>query len=104
MKPPESPFSDAVVVPLQDSIDLHAFQPKDIPSVVREYLEQCREAGIRQIRIVHGKGIGVQRNVVHSVLRNHPAVQSFQEAPLEAGGWGATLVVLKEETGKSDGQ
>jgi DNA-nicking Smr family endonuclease len=95
MKPPESPFNEPVVLPLQDSIDLHPFQPKDIPSVVSEYIEQCKEAGLREIRIVHGKGIGVQRNIVHSILRVHRDVQCFREAPLEAGGWGATVVVLK---------
>jgi DNA-nicking Smr family endonuclease len=95
MKPPESPFSEPVVLPLQDSLDLHPFQPKDIPSVVNEYIEHCKEAGLREIRLVHGKGVGVQRNVVHSLLREHPSVQSFQEAPPEAGGWGATLVLLK---------
>jgi DNA-nicking Smr family endonuclease len=95
MKPPESPFSEPVVLPLQDSIDLHPFQPKEIPSVVNEYIEQCKGAGIREIRIVHGKGVGVQRNVVHSLLRKHPGVQSFQDAAPQAGGWGATVVVLK---------
>jgi len=94
MKKPESPFGDPVVLPLEDSIDLHAFQPKDIPSVVTEYIEQCREAGIREVRIIHGKGIGVQRNVVRSVLEKLPGVKSFHEAPPEAGGWGATVVVL----------
>jgi DNA-nicking Smr family endonuclease len=95
MKPPEPPFTDPVVLPLEDSIDLHAFQPKDIPSVIEEYLHQCKQAGIREIRIIHGKGIGVQRSIVHSILQDHADVQSFQEAPAEAGGWGATVVVLK---------
>ncbi len=91
----DAPFSDPVVLPLEDVIDLHSFQPKDIPSVVEEYLEQCREAGILDVRIIHGRGKGVQRNIVRSLLQKHPAVVSFQEAPAEAGGWGATLVVLK---------
>ena len=92
-----SPFSDPVVFPIQDSIDLHTFSPGDIPSVVEEYIEQCVHSGISQVRIIHGKGIGVQKKVVHSVLQRHPAVLSFQDAPTEAGGWGATLVVLKAE-------
>ena len=91
----DSPFSDPVVLPLEDVIDLHPFQPKDIPSVVEEYLQQCVEAGIREVRIIHGRGKGVQKNVVASLLQKHPAVASFQEAPAEAGGWGATVVVLK---------
>jgi dsDNA-specific endonuclease/ATPase MutS2 len=94
MKDTEPPFSDPVVLPLEDSIDLHAFRPKDIPSVIEEYLEQCKQAGFREVRIIHGKGIGVQRNVVRSILEKHPSVKSFHEAPPEAGGWGATVVVL----------
>lgn len=96
MKAPESPFSEPVVLPLQDSIDLHAFQPKEIPSVVAEYLQQCQDAGFREVRIIHGKGVGVQRNIVRSVLSKHPAVLSFQDAPVEAGGWGANIVTLKQ--------
>jgi DNA-nicking Smr family endonuclease len=93
----DSPFSDPVVLPLEDSIDLHAFQPRDIPSVVEEYLEQCKQAGFRELRIVHGKGIGVQRSIVRSVLEKHPNVESFHDAPAEAGGWGATIVLLKKQ-------
>ena len=96
MKPPEPPFDDAVVLPLEDSIDLHPFQPKDIPSVVEEYLQQCLEAGIFAVRLIHGKGKGVQRNIIRSVLEKHPAVASFSDAPAEAGGWGATLVILQQ--------
>jgi DNA-nicking Smr family endonuclease len=95
MKTPESPFSEPVVLPIEDSIDLHPFQPKEIPSVVEEYLQQCKEAGFREVRIIHGKGICVQRSIVHSILQKYPGVQSFQEAPTEAGGWGATIVTLK---------
>jgi DNA-nicking Smr family endonuclease len=95
MKRPESPFSEPVVLPVEDSIDLHTFHPKDIPSVVEEYIAQCKEAGIREVRIIHGKGIGVQRNIVHSILQKNPSVLSFQDAPQQAGGWGATVVALK---------
>ena len=91
----DSPFPDPVILPLEDSIDLHPFQPKDIPSVVEEYLQQCIEAGILEVRIVHGRGKGVQKNIVRSLLEKHPGVVSFHEAPAEAGGWGATMVVLK---------
>jgi DNA-nicking Smr family endonuclease len=94
----ESPFTEPVVLPIEDSIDLHPFAPKDIPSVVEEYLEQCRQAGLKEVRIIHGRGTGVQRNIVRSILQRHPLVLSFQDAPAEAGGWGATVVVLKNES------
>ena len=93
-----SPFAEPVVLPIEDSIDLHPFAPKDIPSVVEEYLEQCRQAGLKEVRIIHGRGTGVQRNIVRSILQKHPLVLSFQDAPAEAGGWGATVVVLKNES------
>ena len=93
---PDSPFDDPVVLPIQDSIDLHPFAPKDIPSVVAEYIEQCLQAGIFEVRIVHGRGAGVQRRIVQSILANHPAVVSFKDAPAEAGGWGATIAILKK--------
>jgi len=98
MKPPEPPFDDPVVLPLEDSIDLHPFQPKDIPSVVEEYLQQCIDAGILEVRLIHGKGKGVQRDIVRSLLEKHPAVASFQDAPAEAGSWGATVVTLRKKT------
>ena len=98
MKPPDPPFDEPVVLPLQDSIDLHPFAPKDIPSVVAEYLEQCIQAGLSEVRIIHGRGVGVQRNIVRSLLEKHPGVASFQDASPEAGGWGATRVVLRKKT------
>jgi len=88
------PFGEPIVVPIEDSIDLHAFAPKDIPSVVEEYIEQCIRTGIYEIRIIHGRGMGVQRRVVQSILAKHPSVASFKDAPAEAGGWGATTAVL----------
>jgi DNA-nicking Smr family endonuclease len=97
MKEPESPFTEPIVLPIEDSIDLHAFHPKDIPSVVEEYLEQCKQVGLAEVRIIHGRGTGVQRNIVRSILQKHPRVLSFQDAPAEAGGWGATVVVLGEK-------
>ena len=91
-----SPFNDPIVLPIEESIDLHSFQPKEIASVVEEYLEQCRQAGFREVRLIHGKGKGVQRNVIRSLLQQHPLVGAFRDAPLEAGSWGATIVILKE--------
>jgi dsDNA-specific endonuclease/ATPase MutS2 len=92
----DSPFDEPVTVPLQDAIDLHPFAPKDIPSVVEEYIGECLRSGIYEVRIIHGRGTGVQRNIVRSVLEQHPSVVSFRDAPPEAGGWGATVVLLKK--------
>ena len=88
-------MGEPVVLPIEDSIDLHAFAPKDIPSVVEEYLEQCRQAGIYEVRIIHGRGKGIQRQIVRSLLEKNPLVLSFKDAPPESGGWGSTVVVLR---------
>ena len=90
-----SPFAIPVVIPIEDHLDLHPFLPKEIPSVVDEYLDQCKEAGFLEVRLIHGKGKGVQRNIVRKLLANNAAVESFHDAPLEAGSWGATVVILK---------
>ena len=95
---PRDPASDEpIVLPIEDSFDLHAFQPKDVASVVEEYLGECRRAGFSEVRLIHGRGAGVQRNIVRSVLSKHPAVLSYHDAPAERGGWGATIVHLKEQ-------
>ena len=95
---PDSPFDGPVTIALSDSIDLHPFQPRDTPSVVEEYLEQCIHSGFTEVRLIHGKGQGTQRNIVRSLLSKHPAVLSFKEAPAEAGGWGSTIVLLNQPT------
>ena len=89
------PFEEPVRLPTEDALYLHAFAPKEIPSVVEEYLVQCREAGLLEVRLIHGKGTGAQRAVIRRLLRNLPGVLSFADAPPQAGGWGATLVPLK---------
>jgi dsDNA-specific endonuclease/ATPase MutS2 len=94
----EPPFVEAVKMELQDSIDLHTFQPQEIASVVEEYLQECLKIGFSEVRLIHGKGVGVQRNIVRSVLSKHPAVLSYRDAPAAAGGWGATIVLLREPT------
>jgi DNA-nicking Smr family endonuclease len=94
-EPEDDPFTDPVVIPVDDHLDLHPFQPKDIPSVVQEYLEQCKQAGLSEVRLIHGKGKGVQRNTIRSLLSKHPDVISFRDGSLESGGWGATVVVLR---------
>ena len=95
MSEPDAPFDEPIVIPLEDHLDLHPFQPKEIPSVVEEYLEQCKQAGLREVRLIHGKGKGVQRNIIRALLEKHSHVESFHVAPLEAGSWGATIVRLK---------
>jgi dsDNA-specific endonuclease/ATPase MutS2 len=82
-------------IPIEDALDLHTFAPADIPSVVDEYLEEARERGFREVRLIHGRGRGVQRRIVQSVLARHPLVERFADAPPERGGWGATVVWLR---------
>ena len=80
---------------LSDEIDLHTFLPKDISSLIPDYIDECLLRGFLQVRIIHGKGKGVQRRIVHAALERHPGVSSYQLAEPHAGGWGATLVELK---------
>jgi len=95
---PDPAASDSPVpLEITDVLDLHTFRPRDIPDVVGAYLDEARAKGYRLVRIIHGKGIGVQRERVHSVLRRTPSVERFSEAPAEAGGWGATIVWLRAE-------
>jgi DNA-nicking Smr family endonuclease len=87
---------DAIHVPIEDALDLHSFGPRDVASVVEEYLKAAHERGFREVRIIHGRGIGVQRSIVRAVLSRHLLVVSFADAPPERGGWGATLVRLHD--------
>ncbi len=86
---------DDVNLPIEDAIDLHAFAPRDVKDVVASYLEAARESGFREVRIIHGRGIGSQREMVRALLSRHPQVASFADAPPDRGGWGATIVFLK---------
>lgn len=90
----EEPFPEDVVLPVEDTLDLHSFLPGDVRSVVRSFLEAAVEAGFRQVRIIHGKGIGVQREIVRSVLKRHPAVVSVRNGGTGGGEWGATVADL----------
>lgn len=83
------------IVPIDGTLDLHTFNPKELPSLLTEYLSACREKGIVHVRIIHGKGKGVQRARVQSLLKKNPLVKQFRTAPEESGGWGATLAELK---------
>ena len=100
----ESPFPDLVELPLGDVLDLHPFDPKEVRSVVEEYLIQCCEAGFSVVRLIHGKGKGVQRESIHALLTRLAFVQSFHDAPPEAGGWGATIVYLQPDLAKPAGK
>ena len=83
---------DAFKVPLEGTLDLHAFHPRDIPSVVDEYLRAAHAAGFHEVRLIHGRGIGVQRARVQQVLRDHALVERFADAP--ESHLGATVVAL----------
>jgi len=89
------PLAEPLVLPITGELDLHTFAPQDVPSVVTEYLAACRERGILQVRVVHGRGKGVQRAVVRRLLATLPEVETFEDAPPVSGGWGATIVWLR---------
>ena len=85
----------AVELEIGDVLDLHSFQPREVASVVREYLDAACERGFGSLRIIHGRGVGVQRQTVRAILGRDPRVAAFGDAPPEAGGWGATWVELR---------
>ena len=87
---------DPIRIPIEDVLDLHTFRPQDIADLLDEYFSECIKAGIPAVRVIHGKGKGIQKRQVHKILRKHPLVQTFSDAPPEAGGWGATLVQLRQ--------
>jgi len=86
---------EPVRIPIEDALDLHAFAPRDVPAVVSDYLEAAHARGFVEVRLIHGRGIGVQRTIVQSLLARHPLVAAFADAPPERGGRGATLVRLR---------
>jgi hypothetical protein len=92
-EPEEEP--EPVVVPVEDALDLHAFHPRDVRSVVDEYLREAAARGFAEVRLIHGRGTGAQRAAVQSLLARHPLVARFFDAPPERGGWGATVAVLR---------
>ena len=85
-----------VAIPITDVFDLHSVPPRDAEGIVEAYLEEAHARGFRYVRIIHGRGIGVQREMVRRVLGRTEFVESFSDAPMEAGGWGATVVVLRQ--------
>ncbi len=88
-------FDESIELPIDGTLDLHAFHPRDVKPLVTDYLEECRARGILEVRIVHGKGTGALRETVHALLRAHPHVEHFRLAGEGRGEWGATLVTLR---------
>jgi dsDNA-specific endonuclease/ATPase MutS2 len=90
----DNPFPEPVEIEITDSLDLHSFSPKDIRAVVEAYLAEAYKKGFSVVRIVHGKGVGVQREIVRKVLSETDFVESFKNAPEFSGSWGATIAKL----------
>ena len=82
-------------IPITDVFDLHTVQPKEVAAAVEAYLKEANSLGLKRLRIIHGRGMGVQRRIVRCVLARTPFVASYGDAPPEAGGWGATRVTLR---------
>jgi DNA-nicking Smr family endonuclease len=91
----DNPDLEPVRIPIEDVLDLHTVPPRDVKAVVQEYLGEANRLGLKALRIIHGRGIGVQREAVRSILATTSFVLSYSDAPVEAGGWGATVVTLK---------
>ncbi len=87
---------DPIQMPIDGTLDLHTFDPKDLPALLEDYLAACADRNICHVRIIHGKGKGIQKARVQSLLAKNVLVLGFQDAPPEAGGWGATLVQLRQ--------
>ena len=88
-------MNEPVRIPVTDVFDLHTVPPRDVEFVVEAYLEEAQKLGLKALRIIHGRGIGVQRELVRRILTRTTFVLAFKDAPAEAGGWGATLVTLR---------
>jgi len=86
---------EPIRIPITDVFDLHTVPPRDVKDVVEAYLEEARLLGFKALRIIHGRGIGVQREIVRAVLARTDFVLDYRDAPAEAGGWGATVVTLR---------
>ncbi len=88
---------EPVEIPIEDAIDLHPFRPAEVADVAAAYLEAARAKGYRQVRLIHGRGIGVQRRIIRSLLERLDFVERFADAEPGGGGWGATIVILKPD-------
>lgn len=102
---PYNPFPEGVRLEITDVLDLHTIRPQEVRKVVEEYLTEARLRGFRSVRIIHGKGVGVQRGIVRAILERTPFVRDWTDAPPVAGGWGATVAHLSlEEDSNRDRQ
>jgi dsDNA-specific endonuclease/ATPase MutS2 len=88
-------IDDPISIPITSVFDLHSFQPRDVSSAVEAYLEEAQHLGLTVVRIIHGRGIGAQRETVRKILSRTAFVRSYKDAPAEAGGWGATIAELE---------
>jgi dsDNA-specific endonuclease/ATPase MutS2 len=88
---------EPVEFPIDGTLDLHTFHPRDVKDLIPDYLEECLKRGITQVRIIHGKGTGTLRRIVHSILDEHPAVVSYRHEGGSGGSWGATVVDLRSD-------
>ena len=93
----EDPFSETFEIEITDSIDLHAFRPQETQAVLEAYLFEARKKGFKIVRIIHGKGLGIQREMVRRVLEKKDYVKAFKNAPEFSGNWGATIVEFRME-------
>lgn len=93
----EDPFPEPVEIEITDSIDLHSFRPEEVKAVVSVYLDEAHKKGFRRVRIIHGKGIGVQREMVRSILSRSDLVKGFKSGDEFSGGWGATIAELSDQ-------
>jgi len=89
------PEQEPIRIPITDVFDLHSVPPRDVKAVVEEYLLEAHRLGYKALRIIHGRGVGVQREIVRTALERTDFVADFRDAPAEAGGWGATIITLR---------
>ena len=87
-------MEEPIRIPITDVFDLHSVPPRDVAAVVEEYLAEANRLGFKALRIIHGRGIGAQRQTVRTILARTPFIRDFRDAPLDAGGWGATIITL----------
>ena len=97
MEPEDRPADthDPVEIPIEDTLDLHVFHPREVAMAAEAYLDAAAEKGLLEVRLIHGRGIGQQREAVRALCRRHPRVVSFRDAPPGQGGWGATIALLR---------
>lgn len=94
--------SGPVEIPVDGLLDLHTFNPREVKELLPHYLDECRDRGICEVRVIHGKGTGMLRETVHSLLKKLPGIVSFRLADETGGSWGATIVILASQTGETN--